>query len=79
VTNEGEIVKLIINVGEFKALQKRYSYNIMEMANTLGISRNQLWRVITQHSRPGQQFIACFKKTFPEEIWISFFKLNAAH
>ena len=75
-TNRGERMELILNVDEFKDLQRKYSYNTSKMARKIGISRTQLWRVLNYQSNPGEQFIAGFKKAFPEENLDKFFLLK---
>lgn len=38
-----------------------------EFAKDLGISRSQLWRARTKHSAVGSDFLAKFKKRYPDK------------
>ena len=55
---------LCVNIDKLYELQGEM--NETQMAKKLGISRSQLWRIKTGHSSVGQEFIAKFKKSFPE-------------
>ena len=56
---------LCINVDKLYELQGNLSET--EMAKKLGISRSQLWRIKTKKCSVGNEFIARFKKCFPNE------------
>lgn len=70
---------LILNVSEFSKLQNKHSLNMSKTAEALGVSRSQLWRILNGLSNPGEQFIAGFKKAFPEENFDKFFLLEVLH
>lgn len=72
-------MELILNKIEFLKLKKRKKLKMAELAVRLGISRSQLWRVMNKQCSPGQQFIAGFKRAFPEENLDTFFMLNVLH
>ncbi len=56
---------LCVNTDKLYELQG--DMNETEMARKLGVSRSQLWRIKTKHSAVGTEFIAKFKKAYPEE------------
>lgn len=55
---------LCVNIDKLYELQGEM--NETQMAKKLEISRSQLWRIKTNHSSVGPEFIAKFKKAYPE-------------
>ncbi|QAT40873.1 XRE family transcriptional regulator [Clostridium sp. JN-9] len=62
-----------VNTRKFTELMKVNSLNKSDLAQKLNISRAQLWRVLNNKSNPGEQFIAGFKASFPNEEFDKFF------
>lgn len=56
---------LCVNMDKLYELQGEL--NETQMARKLEISRSQLWRIKTNHSAVGPEFITKFKKAYPEE------------
>lgn len=65
-----------LNKQEFIYLQNIKKLNMTEIANLIGVSRSQLWRILNGQCNPGEQFIAGFKKAFPEENFDKFFLIE---
>lgn len=72
-------MNLVLNIPEFIKLQEEHKLNMTRMADTLGISRSQLWRILNKQCNPGEQFIAGFKIAFPEENLEKFFLPDVLH
>ncbi|MEM5777674.1 MAG: hypothetical protein QXJ06_04490 [Candidatus Aenigmatarchaeota archaeon] len=69
-------MNIFLNKEEFLKLQKKTNLNFTEIANKIGISRSQLWRILNGHSNPGERFIAGFKMAFAEENFDKFFLIK---
>lgn len=67
---------LKLNIDNFMKLQKKNNLNMTEISNLLGVSRSHLWRILNDHCNPGEQFIAGFKKAFPNESFDNFFSVK---
>lgn len=67
---------LKLNVENFIKLQNEKKLNMTEMSEKLCISRSHLWRVLNKQCNPGEQFIAGFKRAFPNESLDDFFLIN---
>ncbi|KEI87588.1 hypothetical protein [Clostridium botulinum] len=67
---------LKLNIDSFIKLKNKNKLNMTEMADVMCISRAHLWRVLNNQCNPGEQFIAGFKKAFPEESFDEFFLVN---
>ncbi len=49
-----------------KLYELQGNLNETQMARKLEVSRSQLWRIKTNHSAVGPEFITKFKKAYPE-------------
>ena len=56
-----------INLEKFNELIKNDSLTLSGFAKKLGVSRTQVWRVFNFKSQPGAEFIAKFKKAYPNK------------
>lgn len=54
-----------LNLSSFINLQSEMTES--EMAEKIGVSRTQLWRIKRRNSAVGEIFISKFKKAFPNE------------
>ena len=71
---EVEIVGFDVNIDRLYELQGRTTNK--DFAGMLGVTRSQLWRIVTEKSKPGTKFIANFKRAFPDEPIDAIFRLN---
>jgi len=69
-------LSFILNKQEFINLQDTKKLSMTEMANLIGVSRSQLWRILRGSCNPGEQFLAGFKKAFPKENFDNFFLID---
>lgn len=62
---------LTVNETKFYELQGEMSDT--QFAKELGVSRSSLWRVRTKHSAVGPDFLAKFKKRYPDKRMDDYF------
>ena len=58
--------ELLLNIRAFEELQRFAGLGESQMANTIGISPEQLWRIKNRKTRIGEAFIAGFLVAFPD-------------
>ena len=56
---------LELNIEKFNELQGEMTD--VDMANRLGVSRTQLWRIKNKKSNVGEKFISSFMKAYPNK------------
>jgi len=70
---------LNLNIDKFKELQKQKKLNMTDMSKLIGITRSHLWRLLSGQCKPGEKFIAGFKRAFPDEDFNLFFFFFLLH
>lgn len=69
-------MKIKLKQANFFKLQGFYSET--EMAEKIGVSREQLWRIKKGRSPVGKNFISKFRKAFPNESVDDYFEFVGA-
>jgi transcriptional regulator with XRE-family HTH domain len=65
-----------VKIDALEKLQRDYSLNDTELAIKIGIDRTQLWRLKTDRSVPGEDFIAKILTAFPDKKFEDLFFLK---